>query len=52
MIEFLHHTLQLGVSEVLKAGILWKVLSQQPIGILIGAPFPGRVRMGEVEGQI
>ena len=52
MIEFLHHSFQMGLSDVLKTGILRKVLSQQPIGIFIGAPFPCGIGMGKVEGQV
>jgi hypothetical protein len=52
MVEFVHHAFQLDFRDVLKAGILWKILPQQPVGILIGASFPCRIGMSEVEGQI
>ena len=35
-----------------QVGAFGQVLAQEAIGVLVGAPLPGVVRMGEVDGQI
>jgi len=52
MIEFVHHALHLSFRNILETGVLWKVLSQQPVRILIGTPFPGRIGMSEVKRKL
>jgi len=42
---------ELLVRQYRKVGAFWKVLSQQAIGIFIGAAFPGVVRMGKEDLQ-
>ena len=42
---------ELLVRQYRKVVAFWKVLSQQTIGILIGAAFPGVVWMGKVDLQ-
>ena len=40
------------VCDFRQIAALGQVLPQQAVGVLIGAPFPGVVRMGEVDRQV
>jgi len=38
--------------DLAQIGAFGQVLAQQAVGVLVGAPLPGMIGMGEVDGQI
>jgi len=52
MIQSFHGEADLLRTDGIEAAFLGEVLAHQTVGVLVGAAFPGSVRMGEVEGGI
>jgi len=52
MIELVDHCLNMFKVNVVELTFLWKVLTDQAIGVFVGAPLLGRIRMGKVEVRL
>jgi hypothetical protein len=51
-VELTHHFVQMGLRVHRQVGALWKVLSQQAVGVLIRPPLPRALRIAEVNIEI
>ena len=49
VIKTVGNELNIGVREGGKVGFLWEVLSDEAVGIFVGASLPGRIRVGKEE---
>jgi putative transposase len=52
LIQFLRDLVQISLRVNGKVSLLWEVLSQQAIGVLVGASLPGALRIAEVHLQV
>src|SRR5450755_3889271 len=49
VVELVSHAIEIDVGQRAEIGALGKVLAQQPVGVLIGPPLPGRVGVTKVD---
>ena len=52
MVQGVDNTAQSLRGDLRQVGALGQVLAQEAVGVLVGAPLPGMVGMGEVDGQV
>ena len=52
MVEESYHSINVLLCHRIKPAALWKVLSEQTIGVFVGAAFPRMVRVGKENGHL